>query len=1174
MHYLHFLFSRCIDACSNIECGPNSRCVTDNHHATCICLDGYAGNPLSPRQGCSREVACRTQADCPPTALCSINISGKKSCVDPCAVMSCGDFETCSIQNAKPVCQCSPTHLRNPLTGKCEIAAVPSCTSNDQCGPDQVCTADALGILKCTAVCSLFNCPPNSVCRAANHQGICQCLEGYTGNPKDRTGCVPVASRDQCAADAQCAEDETCSPATRRCVPACHSIACGPQAVCITQNHVPKCTCPPGKFTGDPADLTKGCKAVSCLSNIDCPSPGKFCDRLTYSCLDVCTADTCGKNAVCLPDEQQRPKCSCPPGTVPDPLPEVKCSVQNGCASNPCHPTAKCSPTSTGGYTCTCNQGQVGDPISGGCFPEGSCPNGDKDCPDKSVCLEGRCKNICFDACGPNTECVITANRQAQCQCLQGFIPSPLDARTCIRDSQTCRADSDCAGSSTCQAGQCRFACRSPNDCLIGEQCTDSMCMISCISSQQCSAGQVCTAGVCKIGCRSNENCPTDEVCISFQCINPCKKEGACGPNAQCQLATGAGKSVQCTCPAGFAGVPTPQQGCVRIPSRCPAGSTCPLGHVCKGSMCHFQCQINANCARGEKCQGGMCVKVCHSDRNCLQGEICLDSTCQPGCNKEEDCRPGEICQQGACVCSVGFVSTPAGCQDINECEKKTICHASATCSNVPGSFKCLCPAGLVGDPFVKGCTSPNECTTNRDCGPTLACVVEGTSGFRKCVNPCERSTCGTNANCEVKEHKAFCRCYEKHVGNPSAPLGCTKVECEKNTDCTEDKVCQVANNRCIDACSLVHCGRGTCASKNHVPECQCEPGFLFSVDQCVDIDECQNSPCEPTALCVNTVGAYQCKCPPGTVADSNAGGKCRSSDQCLSDADCPATAACYNGKCQNPCEIPGSCGADAVCVPANHSPMCSCPARTKGNPSVRCVPLECVSNVDCAADRTCVRNKCVDVCSLPNVCGQNTECRATSHVARCFCRPGFTGDPTLGCTQLQLCTAEEQCATGMLCSFGLCSPPCSSSRECLDNQICVGGACLAKCQDSTQCPLLHACQDGFCVQESRCRTDVDCGEQDTCVGRETGLFECEDACAGPVICGRNAVCTAQGHRPVCTCPEGFFGSPTDEKVGCQKIQCNKNGDCRGDLVCDKFACIQPPVIGRFSAFFFYKIPS
>jgi hypothetical protein len=28
----------------------------------------------------------------------------------------------------------------------------------------------------------------------------------------------------------------------------------------------------------------------------------------------------------------------------------------------------------------------------------------------------------------------------------------------------------------------------------------------------------------------------------------------------------------------------------------------------------------------------------------------------------------------------------------VNECEKKSVCHASATCSNVPGSYKCLCP--------------------------------------------------------------------------------------------------------------------------------------------------------------------------------------------------------------------------------------------------------------------------------------------------------------------------------------------------------------------------------------------------------------------------------------------------------------------------------------------------
>ena len=109
-----------------------------------------------------------------------------------------------------------------------------------------------------------------------------------------------------------------------------------------------------------------------------------------------------------------------------------------------------------------------------------------------------------------------------------------------------------------------------------------------------------------------------------------------------------------------------------------------------------------------------------------------------------------------------------------------------------------------------------------------------------------------------------------------------------------------MANNRCIDACSVVSCGRGTCSAANHVPTCRCEPGYIFSNNECVDIDECLNSPCEPTAICINTIGAYQCQCPPGTVPD--AFGRCRSSDQCLSDNDCLKTATCNNGKCQNPC--------------------------------------------------------------------------------------------------------------------------------------------------------------------------------------------------------------------------------------------------------------------------------
>lgn len=220
--------------------------------------------------------------------------------------------------------------------------------------------------------------------------------------------------------------------------------------------------------------------------------------------------------------------------------------------------------------------------------------------------------------------------------------------------------------------------------------------MISCISSQQCPQNQVCSSGICTLGCRSNENCPSSEVCINFQCINPCSKEGACGPNALCSLS---GKEVQCSCPEGFAGVPTPQQGCVRIPNRCPDGK-CQANHVCHGNLCHHKCSINSDCARGEKCMAGLCVKVCRSDKNCLQGEICVDSTCQPGCNKEEDCRPGELCISGKCECNEGFLLTNNGCQDINECENQ-ICHPSAQCSNIPGSYQCQCPPGKLFSQFL-----------------------------------------------------------------------------------------------------------------------------------------------------------------------------------------------------------------------------------------------------------------------------------------------------------------------------------------------------------------------------------------------------------------------------------------------------------------------------------------
>lgn len=38
----------------------------------------------------------------------------------------------------------------------------------------------------------------------------------------------------------------------------------------------------------------------------------------------------------------------------------------------------------------------------------------------------------------------------------------------------------------------------------------------------------------------------------------------------------------------------------------------------------------------------------------------------------------------------------------------------------------------------------------------------------------------------------------------------------------------------------------------------------------------------------------------------------------------------------------------------------------------------------------------------------------------------------------------------------------------------------------------------------------------------------------------------------------GFYGSPNDERVGCQKKQCEDNKDCPGERKCENFVCVEP----------------
>ena len=642
---------------------------------------------------------------------------------------------------------------------------------------------------KCVDICSSFTCGPNSICKAVNHRGQCQCLSGFTGNPNDRRGCRPVP-RDECQTDAQCPEADICSlrGSVRKCIPACNVKQCGPGSVCVANNHVAQCQCPPGLFAGNPDDLGQGCSSVGCLINDDCPTD-KACNRLNFQCFDVCY-DACGDNAVCIA-ENHRYSCQCAPGFKPNPSAEIECSRSGVCDNNPCHKTAECVPNG-GTHLCTCPNGMIGDPYTTGCHQEGTCPAGDSDCSSDSVCVRGYCKSPCDRACGPNALCNVV-NRRAQCNCPPGFQPNPTPDKGCSRITNRCSNNAECIGG-TCIQGQCMEVCRVDTECAQGEKCVDNKCITRCISSQQCPFDQSCINGICLIGCRSNSDCPSNQACISNKCKDPCSDPTICGPNSICQTK---GSLAQCVCPENFQKI---QLGCIRIPTACDNNNDCKSGEICDMGQCKPGCSKHTQCAQGEHCTRGMCMKVCFNDGNCLQGEVCIEGSCESGCRHSGDCNQNEMCISKKCLCAKGYNPSGTGCVDVDECQDNP-CHSSAICTNVPGSYKCACPTNTIGDPYGNdGCIVPNECIDDNDCIGQQTCVK--TNGVNKCVDPCASVVCGLNAQCQSENRKPVCVCKRGHFGDPNdLSIGCVKADCIEDEDCSSNRACDKSSFRCISKC-------------------------------------------------------------------------------------------------------------------------------------------------------------------------------------------------------------------------------------------------------------------------------------------------------------------------------------------------------------------------------------
>lgn len=100
--------------------------------------------------------------------------------VHPCSPSPCGPNSQCREFNSQAICSCLLGYVGTPPSCK------PECIVNSDCNLNEACSNQ-----KCRDSCP-GTCGNNALCRVRNHNPICSCKPGYTGNPF--TACIIIGT--------------------------------------------------------------------------------------------------------------------------------------------------------------------------------------------------------------------------------------------------------------------------------------------------------------------------------------------------------------------------------------------------------------------------------------------------------------------------------------------------------------------------------------------------------------------------------------------------------------------------------------------------------------------------------------------------------------------------------------------------------------------------------------------------------------------------------------------------------------------------------------------------------------------------------------------------------------------------------------------------------------------
>ncbi|XP_063299802.1 EGF-containing fibulin-like extracellular matrix protein 1 [Pelobates fuscus] len=229
--------------------------------------------------------------------------------------------------------------------------------------------------------------------------------------------------------------------------------------------------------------------------------------------------------------------------------------------------------------------------------------------------------------------------------------------------------------------------------------------------------------------------------------------------------------------------------------------------------------------------------------------------------------------------CPAGYELTVQNmCQDIDECVTGTHnCRADQVCSNLRGSFTCLCPRGY--QKRGEQCIDVDECAISSFC-------------HHHCVN-----TIGSY----------YCQC------NHGFQLASNNYSCVDVDECNTNSPCE---QECYNTIGSYYC--------------RCSLGYELSRDRnsCEDIDECRTSNYLCQYQCVNEPGRFACLCPQGYQLVGTR--SCQDIDECESNThDCGSDTMCWNYyggfRCypRNPCQEPYELMSENRCVCHSTNPLC-----------------------------------------------------------------------------------------------------------------------------------------------------------------------------------------------------------------------------------------------------------